>query len=198
MSCGIGAGVAFSMFRGSAHDEFGVTHFSGYSHMSNTGNSGILGCDMSVGIDVSYDFHFDSFYHYLDNSFSLDCPFEIHADYGGGIGYSAHSEDKIDGIIANIGIGIGMSLNFGSDNVTLHEAISVSYEEANLINSNPVFGKIWHVKNVKYDYFSNIYSGYVNGKIRVFSKAIVVNGSVQPDNIWKSQEYSNNETTDGN
>ena len=198
--CGIGVGISGSIFRGTAHDDFGVTHFSGTSYMVGTIDGGIFGVDINVGLQFAYDSYYSSFYDYSDNSFAANAPIQIHGNYGGGIGYLAHSEDKLDGIVIDAGIGRGLSLSFGNDNTNFHEAISVSYNEANIINGDSFLSTTWHVNNVKLNYSEEeglIYTGYVNGKVKVSSKAIVQDDKIRPSNIWMSQEYLNNKSQDG-
>lgn len=198
VSCGIGIGASGAIFRGAAYDDFGVTHFSGMSYMIASGNGGIWGCDVNVGVQFAYDTHYSSFYNYSNNSFTASAPINIHDCVGGSAGYTAHSEDKLDGIVTGLGIGEGMSVSFGSENVQLHESISVSFSEADVINGDSHFGTTWHVSDVKLDNGGTTYSGYVNGKVKVSCKAVVQDGIYRPNNIWMSQEYFNNESQDGN
>ena len=113
-------------------------------------------------------------------------------------GNSAHSEDKLDGIAAGIGVGVGASFSFGSENIQLHESISISFDEVNIINGDSFWGTTWHVNDVKLNEGGTSYSGYVNGKVKVSSKAVIQDGVVKPNNIWMSQEYLNNKNQDGN
>ena len=204
---GVAVGVNGSLFRGAAHDDYGVTHFSGRSYMvGDCTNSGVYGVDVSSGIEVGYNNYYKSFYDYINKSFGLNMPLEIYELIGGGIGYSAHSEDNIDGITLGMGIGEGISINFGSDNTIMQEAISVSYNEAEQINSDSFLGTVfgsttWHVDNIVLDYTENnevVFNGYVNGKVKVTSKAIVEEGKVKPNNIWISEEYLKQTTQNGN
>ncbi len=196
-SCGMGIGASGSLFRGAAHDDFVVTHFSGVCYMIASECRGIWGCDINVGVQFAYDMCYSSIYDYFNNSFTTIAPIQIHGNYGGGVGYSAHAEDKLDGVVLSVGIGEGLTYSFGSENINFQESISLSYNEANLINEDSPVGKIWHVKNIKLDYTGMTYSGYVNGKIKVSSKAVVQDGSVRPNSIWMSQEYINNKYQNG-
>ena len=203
------AGVNASAYRGTAYDNYGVTHFSAYNiavpnNLDNTrtpnlmiGAGGYLG-----GVGFQIDWTEKSFRNAFEK-WNLSVSVGVGRKTGvvGTINMGATNENSADSFGIDVGFGgFGSKGSFGSGGDThYNESISVSHGEAKVIGSY----SRWHVDNKEaiYDKNGNItgYSGVVFSKnifgkssntgVRVQSGIRQTDDGIQSDNIWTSRIY---------
>ncbi len=206
---GMGVGFSISLYRGTAYDNYGVTHFTlaNIAHPENLddnykpalvmGAGGYMG-----GVGGSYDWKAETFKEAIEKwGFSMG---------GGGlvtgaVGFTSTSEDSADGINAEIGfLGGGLKVGAnGGGNLHYVESISVSYGQAKMIgggswfveNKKPIYdknGKITGYSGTVFKHFSifGLFSSTENTGIEVQSGISVNNkGKVKSDGVWTSRQY---------
>lgn len=216
---GSGVGVSISLYRGTAYDNYGITHFTFSSFglpsdiENNTEPPIVLGAGGYLGgVGGSIDWKAKSYRVAIEKwGFSISGGSVVIV----GMGYTAKSEDSIDGINAELGFGgFGLSVSgTGGGEINFKESISVSYGESMLIGNRFGSSRQWFVADEKpiLDNNGNIigYSGSVfshifglshtfkNSGVKVQCGVIKDSeGNISPDKIWTSKFYRTEQLID--
>jgi len=206
VGAGYVAGISISAYRGTAYDDYGVTHFSAWqlatpNDLDNTrtpnlilGAGGYLG-----GVGIQIDKEEKSFRKAFEK-------WTLNVTGGalvmGGLNFSAKDENSMDGFGAEIGFGgFGLKGGLGSGGDThYNEAISVSHSEAKKIgslsrwfvyNKEPIRDKkTGDITGYSGDVFTkNILGKVYNTGIKVQSGTEQTDDGVKSDNVWTSKKY---------